>query len=604
MSTVNIIEDYFSGYAAAVAQSRALIDVRDGLKPSMRKGLYANYTDKFVAPKKTAKFLKLIGSASRFCWHGDASTYGMLIRAAKPFAMRYPLYDTQGSYGTLMSSDSHAAPRYVEGRINALGKTLFSMLEKDVIRTWVDNYDNTEQAPSVLPSIGFWNVCNGSSGIGCGLASSIPQFNLREMNEALVKMLNGQEFDIPMPDFATGAFLLNPTEVKKALFEGKGASCKLRAKILYDKAKNTLCVRELPYATYTDTICKELEELINSEENPGIDSFNDATGVTPDIEIYLKKGTNPNEVLNMLYSKTSLQNNYGINLVMLKDGKYPETFTLPQAMQEYLNHTLLMLRRSFEYDKSELEEKIEIHKGYIKACAQIEEVIHIIKNSADKNEATLNLIKFGFTTLQAKAILKMTLGKIASLESKKFEIELVDFENDLEHILAILNSEELLKQELVTALNATALAYGDARRTVLVEQNEEQNIRGVYFFKDGRARLTLPQDTTPLTTLPKTAGYIAISKSGYVFRFNEEIKRGRKVFDLLDGDCLIGVEVDPGEGYINFIDAQGTLRARKIETLSQGRTRLPLSNIKSFLLSVTELAKDEYHKCYIAKHKN
>ena len=207
-NTNQIIENYFGGYAAAVAQSRALVSVEDGLKPSMRMAMYANYTDKWIYPKKTGKFIKIVGSASRFCWHGDSSTYGMLIRAAKPFAMRYPLYEAQGSVGTLMDADSHAAPRYVEGRISELGTLFFKNIDKEVVTDWRENYDNTEYYPGLLPSLGFWNICNGTSGIGTGLASSVPQFNIKDMNTALIDMLWGREFKIPLPDFATGGIFV------------------------------------------------------------------------------------------------------------------------------------------------------------------------------------------------------------------------------------------------------------------------------------------------------------------------------------------------------------------------------------------------------------
>ena len=294
-------------YAEHVILERALPRVEDGLKPSMRMALYANFTDKWVYPKKTGKFLKIIGSASRFCWHGDAATYGMLIRAAKPYALRYPLYEAQGSVGTLMDPESHGAPRYVEGRISELGLNFFTNLEKGTIAEWRENYDNTEMYPSLLPSLGFWNICNGTSGIGTGLASSIPQFNIKEMNSALIDMLWDREYKIPLPDFATGGILLNSAEVEKSLLNGTGAACKLRARIIYNDKERKFIVKELPYATYTNTICKELEELV-ADENNGIEKFIDATGENPDIEISLNKKGKPEEVLTLLFAKTSLSN--------------------------------------------------------------------------------------------------------------------------------------------------------------------------------------------------------------------------------------------------------------------------------------------------------
>lgn len=596
METVKIIEDYFNGYAAAVAQSRALISVEDGLKPSMRMALYANYTDKYCAPKKTAKFLKLIGSASRFCWHGDASTYGMMIRAAKPFAMRYPLYDTQGSFGTIMNSDNHAAPRYVEGRIAPIAVNLFTFLDKEVIDEWRNNYDDTETYPQILPSVGFWNLCNGTQGIGTGVASSIPQFNLREMNEALINMLDNKPWKTPLPDFATGGILLNSDEVEKSLstFPIDGESlpgCKLRAKISYNDKKNCFHVTEVPYSVYTDTICKELEDLI--EQNVGIDSFNDASKSVPDIEIYLKKDAVPSQVLEILYKKTSLQSTYGINLTMLKDSRRPMVYTLPMAMEEYLHYQFDVFRKSIEYDKRKAEERVHILDGYITACAHIEEVVQCIKNSRDKEEAESNLVAhFDLDNIQAKAILKLTLSRIANLEVQKFINERDSLLLFIDECDKKLNNPNLIKDDIKQALRDVANKYGDARRTELLNVADANSEKMLYFTSNGQAYLNPPKDKTVVASLFYGVPYLGVSSDGTVYRSQDFPKRAKQVFK--NETPIIGVFPDVEDSYLVFLDKEKHFRCRQIRTLNKGKTKLSLSDLSYVAVSSEKVTKANY----------
>lgn len=602
--TKQIIEQYFEGYAAAVAQSRALISVEDGLKPSMRMALYANYTDKYVAPKKTAKFLKLIGSASRFCWHGDASTFGMIIRAAKPFAMRYPLYDAQGNFGTLMSADSHAAPRYVEGRLNKLAAGLFKSIEKNTITEWRDNYDNTEQSPGLLPSIGFWNLCNGTSGIGTGVSSNIPQFNLKEMNTALINMLLGNTYSLPLPDFATGGILLNTDEVKESLLKGTGAACKLRAKISYDSKGNLFRVTELPYATYTNTICKELEELRQDESN-GIDYFNDATGKTVDLEIYLTKEAVPNQVLSLLFKKTSLQNSYPINLTMLENCRKPRVYTLPEAMQKYCDYQFEIFKRGYEYDLKEAEDRKHILEGYIIICNDIENVVKIIKNSKDKAEAKINLIKaYPLDNEQVDAILKLTLSRLASLEVQKF----IDQRNDLikliEELNKLLSNDRAIKLNIAAELRATAEMYGDERRTELLNISDEQAEKMMYFTTSGKLYITPPKNEAVISTLISGTPYFCVTKKGIVYRGTEVPKRAKQVFKIDNDDQIIGVYTDDPNKFLVILDDEGHFRCKEISTFNKIKTKLTLTNLKSVGITSERATKANYKQLISEEFKN
>ena len=226
-SLKDIIEEGFSQYAGAVLQSRALVDVRDCLKPSARQIFYCLYTDKFLPSKPFKKTLKAIGSAARMYIHGDSSCEGVIMRAGQPFAMRYPLVEVEGNEGNLMASGNWAAPRYTASRLSDFSVKLFDSIEKETITEWRDNYDDTEQYPAVLPSKGFYNIVNGTMGIGVGAASSIPQFNIKEVNKALEILLLNPDADfneiVCLPDFATGALLLNEKEVRQALKDGQGS---------------------------------------------------------------------------------------------------------------------------------------------------------------------------------------------------------------------------------------------------------------------------------------------------------------------------------------------------------------------------------------------
>lgn len=479
MELTPIIKESFSQYAGAVLQSRALVDVRDCLKPSARQIFYCLYTDKFVHSKPFKKTLKGIGSAMRMYIHGDSSCEGVIMRAGQPFAMRYPLVEVEGSYGNLMESGNWAAPRYTASRLSDISNYLFEDIAKDTISEWRDNYDDTEQYPAVLPSKGFYNIVNGTMGIGIGMSSSIPQFNLRELNEALIKLLWNPDCSFEdiycAPDFATGGILLNEEEVKESLKNGNGKSCKLRSVISYDNKERCLIVTEIPYSVYTNTICGELEKILESEENPGIDRFNDLTGSTPLIKIYLSRRANPDKVLKYLYKNTSLQYYYGINMTMLENGRYPKVFTWKEALQSYLNHEMFVYRQGFIFDLNKIKNRIHIIEGLLKAISILDEVIALIKGAADTRSASLGLQKiFGFSEEQAKAILDIKLARLAKLEINKLEKEKNDLEKERDRIENILHNEELLKKEIEKGLQETAKKFGDGRRTKILNiENQE-----------------------------------------------------------------------------------------------------------------------------------
>lgn len=477
----NTIEEGFRQYAGAVLQSRALVDVRDCLKPSARQIFYCLYTDKFTSDKPYKKVLKMIGSIARIYIHGDSSAEGIIMRAGQSFAMRYPLVSVKGNGGNLTKSGNWAAPRYPDAKLSYLTDNLFADLKKDTILEWRDNYDDTEQYPSVLPSKGFYNIVNGTMGIGIGAASSIPAFNLNDVNKALIHLLWNPDCDFEdiycAPDFATGAILLNEEEVKESLKNGTGFACKLRAVIDYDAKERVLIVKEIPYGVYTNTICKELEDILNGDENPGIDRFNDLTGEKPLIKIYLKRNASPEKVLRYLYKKTSLQSHYGINMTMLKDGRFPQVFGWKAALTEHLLHEKEVYIRGFNFDLKKIKARLHIVEGIIIALNNIEEVVELIKKSSSTTAASKNLQDtFGLTEAQAKAILDIKLARLAHLETQKFIDEKAKLEAEKERIESILHDTNLLKKEIEKGLIEVMNKFGDARRTQImnIESDEDE----------------------------------------------------------------------------------------------------------------------------------
>lgn len=521
-----IIEQSMIQYAGSVLQSRALVDVRDCLKPSARQIFYALYTDKFVSNKPHHKTLKAVGSLSRFYIHGDASAVGILMRAGQSFAMRYPLMDVKGNAGTLMESGNWAHQRYTESRLSPLANYLFADIDKNTIEEWRDNYDDTEQYPGVLPTKGFYNIVNGTQGIAVGAASSIPQYNLRELNNALIHLIDNPDCDFDeiycAPDFATGAILYNEDDVKESMKNGQGFACKLRSVVEYDSKERCFIVTEIPYGVYTNTICGQLEEIVNGENNPGIERFNDLTGSTPLIKIYLTKKANPDKVLKYLYKNTFLQYHYGINFTMLDNGRFPRVFGWKEMLQAHIDHERIVYRRAFEFDLNKIKSRIHIIDGLLICMARIEEVIQTIRNSASSSAASIALQQnFLLDADQAKAVLDMKLSRLAHLEVKKLENERAELQLKAESIEKILNDEELFKEEIKKGWREVAAKFGDNRRTKILniskEEEEPTEIRTLQVSLTNKNRIYTMESSTLYTQKKGTVGKkIKLDKDEYI----------------------------------------------------------------------------------------
>lgn len=482
-----IIEQSMTQYAGAVLQSRALVDARDCLKPSARQIFYCMDKYKYTAAKPFQKTMAAIGDAMKhFYIHGDSSCEGIIMRAGQSFAMRYPLVEVKGNGGTLLASGNWAAPRYTEARLSKLAAYLFDDIDKETIEDWRDNYADNEQYPSVLPTKGFYNIVNGSQGIGIGMACSIPQYNLKELNNALIHLIDNPDCSFEeiycAPDFATGAILYNEEDVKNSMRDGYGYACKLRSVVEFDAKERCFVVTEIPYGVYTDTISGQLEEIVNGEDNPGIERFNDLTGARPLIKIYLGKKANPDKVLKYLYKNTSLQYHYGINFTMLDQGRFPKVFTWKELLQSHIDHERIVYRRAFEFDLNKIKNRIHIIDGLLICMANIEEVVQTIRNSVSTAAAAEALQKkFLLDAEQTKAVLDMKLSRLAHLEVQKLENEKKDLEAKAREIENILNNEELFKEEIKKGWREVAAKFSDPRRTKIInivkEDEEPTEIR-------------------------------------------------------------------------------------------------------------------------------
>lgn len=582
-----IVEDSFSRYAGAVIANRAICDARDMLKPSTRMLLYSQKeTTKNTSDKPFVKSARVVGDAlGHWYTHGDSSCYGTYMRMGKTFAMRYPLEECQGNAGTIIMPGDEAASRYTELRLSKLGDYLFRNIKKDCIEEWENNFDDTEQYPRVLPSLGFYNIVNGSTGIGVSLSSSICQYNLRETNEAMIKLLwNEDEPDeniLCMPDFATGATILNGEEIKQSLLNGTGPAVKMRATIEYDSDHNELIVTELPYSVYTSTITAQIQKLLEKEPNCGIIGINDGSGKTPNYIISLKKGTSVSRILKLLYKNTSLQYHYSINMTVLEDGRIPKVYGWRKLLLSHIHHEEEVYTRAFQYDLKKIWARLHIIEGLLKAYDVIDEVIQLIKKSKNVTEANSALCDFlKIDNVQADAILSMKLSALSKLDITKLKDEQSSLNAEADRITAILTDKSLLKKEVERGLREVIEKFDDERRTKItnVELDEEEE----------------PVDLTKYTISVTNKGRITSTKSSTLYAH----KRGTvgKRNKLSNGEYVIGsfsgVNGDNGV----FLSKKGVAYSVKFEEL--------ISQDKTYLSALCDFEEDDELKACINIPKN
>ena len=447
------LKSSFLLYGEEVAINRSIPDARDGLKLGLRQGLYAQYTNKLTCNYPFKKALKSVAAAmSQSYYHGDAAMYDTFIRSAKPWVYRYVLEEAQGAYGSPCAPDDHSASRYVEMRSSKISEYFFKKLEKNTIIDWYNNYDDTEKIPGVLPSIGFWGIINGVKGIAVGFTSSISPMNLKEVNSALIKLLQNPEISDDEiycpPDYPSGCIIINGKEAKQSILNGQGPAIKMRGIINYNKNKNALIITNIPWGVFTNTIISQIKELIETEQIKGIEKVIDYTKTEAEIYVYLSKNSNYKEIIRELYSKTSVQSSCSVRTVMLDNGRFPKVFTWREALQAHIDHEKEVYRRGFEFDLAKIEHRLHIIEGLLICTARIDEVISTIKNSSSPTVANLNLQRnFLLDEEQAKAVLALKLASLAKLEVKKLEEEKIKLTEEANRIKIILQNEKEFNQD-------------------------------------------------------------------------------------------------------------------------------------------------------------
>lgn len=505
------IQHDFLEYTGHVMQERSLPDARDALKDGARKILYSQFLDKNTYKDKYMKGQAVVGQVLKTAFtHGDASAYSTLVRMGKPFAMPYPLEELQGNMGNQVDPENHAAGRYLECKLSELGTMLFDGIKKDAIDEWYWNYSDTVELPRVLPCYGFYPIVNGTLGISVGLSTSIPSTNLREVNEAIIKLIRNPEVDFNeiycAPDFPMGGIIINGEEVKESMKNGCGKSVKIRSKIEYNVDDNTLIATEIPFSVYTHTIDAELEEIINNDEKSGIKKFIDATNDDgAKIIIYLEKGSNYHKIIERLYRETSLESYYGINMIMLDNGRFPRVFSWRDALNAYITHIRTCKRREIQFDLDKALARENVVEGLILAAANIDEVVSIIRASSNPAEASQKLInRFSFNEEQTKAILAMKLSSLTKIDAIKLDNEREELLKKIEDFRFLLDNPSALDEQLIKVLQEVADKFGDERRTKvinLVEQDDEEEKEeikeediAVMLFDNNTIRLVKTED--------------------------------------------------------------------------------------------------------------
>jgi DNA gyrase subunit A len=473
------VKQSFINYAMSVIVDRALPDVRDGLKPVQRRILYGAYQDGVLPSRKHVKSAKIVGEVmGKYHPHGDAAIYDTMVRMAQDWSLRYALIDGQGNFGSI-DNDPPAAPRYTEARLSSLGLEMLQDLDKDTV-PMVPNYDGTQEQPEVLPSALPNMLVNGAAGIAVGMATSLPPHNLSETIDALALMIDNPETTLdeimkvlPGPDFPTGA-KLSRRGIKEAYSTGRG-SLKVRARVRNEdkNGRAMLVFTEIPYQVNKADLIAQIAALVRNkviEEISALRDESDRQGMR--IAIELKRGSNPQVVLNKLYKHSRLQTSFTINLLAIVHGE-PKVLTLPQMMHHYLEHRGEVVRKRTEYDLRKAKERAHILEGLLIALDHIDEVITLIRASQEAAEARSGLMsRFSLTEIQAQAILDMRLQRLVGLERDRLQSEYRELMEEIGRLEAILGDQKRLWRVVKNELLDIKKKYGDQRRTQITEFEE------------------------------------------------------------------------------------------------------------------------------------
>ena len=549
----------FLEYSMSVIVSRALPDVRDGLKPVHRRILYAMNESGYTPNKPHMKSARTVGDViGKYHPHGDSAVYDTMVRLAQPFSLRLPLIDGHGNFGSI-DGDSAAAMRYTEARLDKPAMELLRDLDKETV-DFHPNYDESLQEPTVLPSRFPNLLVNGSNGIAVGMATNIPPHNLGEAIDATCLMIDNPDCTtedllgaMPGPDFPTGGLIMGKKGILDAYETGHG-NLTIRAKCEIEEKKNgraSIVVKEIPYQVNRKRLLEKLGELVRDKKLPEISNIHDAAdrkGI--DIIIDLKSNAIPQVVLNKLFKHTQLQVGFGCNMLALVNGT-PRVLSLKEILFYYIEHQKDVVTRRTRYELAKAEEREHILEGYIIALDNIDEVIHIIRSSETDKEAAARLTeRFGLSEKQTNAILEMRLRRLTGLERTKIEEELAELREKIAYYKQILADENLLKQVIKEELQEIKKKYNTPRRTRLTGEAKDIEVED------------LIAEENMVVTMTK-AGYIKrLPVSTY--RQQKRGGKGMQGVNLKDADFVEHLFVASTHSYMLFFSTKGKVYRLKV----------------------------------------
>ncbi|MFZ1237497.1 MAG: DNA gyrase subunit A, partial [Prevotella sp.] len=488
---INIEDEMKSSYidySMSVIVARALPDVRDGFKPVHRRILYGMLGIGNTSDKPYKKCARVVGEVlGKYHPHGDSSVYGALVRLAQDWNMRYTLVDGQGNFGSV-DGDSAAAMRYTECRLSKMGEHVMDDLEKDTV-DMSNNFDDTLQEPTVMPTRIPNLLVNGGNGIAVGMATNMPTHNLGEVIDGCCAYIDNPEIEleelmtyIQAPDFPTGGYIYGLQGVKDAYETGRGRIImRAKAEIENDESHDKIVITEIPYGVNKQQLIEYIASLVKEGKLDGISNANDESGRQGmRIVIDIRKDANANVVLNKLFKMTALQSSFSVNNIALVKGR-PRLLSLKECVKYFVEHRHDVTIRRTKFDLKKAQERAHILEGLIIACDNIDEVVHIIRGSKTPSEAQRNLeTRFELDDLQSKAIVDMRLSQLTGLRMDQLHAEFDELQKQISYLQSILTDPELCKQVMKDELIEVKDKYGDARRTMIIPSEHEFNAEDFY----------------------------------------------------------------------------------------------------------------------------
>ena len=575
------VPEAFLEYSMSVIVSRALPDVRDGMKPGQRRVMYAMYEDNLTSDKPFRKSATTVGNVlGRYHPHGDQSVYGTMVRMAQPFSLRYPLVDGHGNFGNV-DGDGAAAYRYTEARMSKLANELMSDIEKEVV-DFVPNFDNTRKEPTVLPSRFPNLLVNGSVGIAVGMATNVPPHNLGEVIDGTIFLMENPECTIEElmeyikgPDFPTSATIYGKRGIIDAYTTGKG-KINVRSRASIEEDKHRIIITEIPYMVNKSMLVKAMADLVKDKRIEGITDIRDESGrAGMRIVVEYKRDANGQIILNQLYKNTQLQDTCAVNMLALVNGE-PKTLGLKQMLNHYIRFQEDVIIRRTRFEKAKAEAEAHIFEGYKIAIDNIDEVISIIRSSESTPVAKEKLIeRFILSEKQAQAIVEMTLGRLSGLERQKIEDRIVKLHAliaELNEVLADPNKvREIIKNEMLEIKRK----YADPRRTDIIDSEEEIDIEDL---------------------IERHECIITLTNSGYIKRIPAETysaqHRGGKgliAMSTKDEDFIEKVLCANSHDYLLMFTDNGKIFVRKVYRIPEASRTAKGSN----LINLIEIEKGE-----------